>query len=201
MKEIFVADLASFENQIVTSFFVVASRQLRGRKDGGQYLAVTLVDRTGQVESRMWDNFSPVLDDFDQGDVVKIRGEVSRYNSRFQITLEKIRRALQEEVDWSDFLPQTSLNVDELWSTLNSYVDSFSNVHLQALLRAFLDDEQIAQALRQAPAAKSLHHAWLGGLLFPCWGSATSPRSTIPRSTGTCSSPARCFTILENSRN
>jgi 3'-5' exoribonuclease len=58
MKEIYVADVAKFENQAVVSFFAVASKQLRSRKDGGQYMALTLGDRTGQIESRMWDNFA-----------------------------------------------------------------------------------------------------------------------------------------------
>ena len=54
MKEIYVADLGKFENQAIVAFFAVTTRQLRSRKDGGQYLALTLGDRTGQVESRMW---------------------------------------------------------------------------------------------------------------------------------------------------
>ena len=69
MKEISVADLAKFENQAVVAFFAVTSKQLRSRKDGGQYLAVTLSDRTGQVESRMWDNFAEIAAGFEQGDV------------------------------------------------------------------------------------------------------------------------------------
>ena len=165
MKDVFVADLAKFDNQKVDSFFSVTSKQLRSRKDGGQYLALMLGDRTGQVESRMWDNFSAHLDGFKQGDIVKVRGEVSRYNGRFQLTLDKIRCAEQAEADLSDFLPQTACDVDELWSKLDHCVESISDPHLKALLRAFLADEQIARAFRQAPAAKSLHHAWLGGLL------------------------------------
>ena len=74
MKEIYVADLAKFENQAVVSFFAVTSRQVRSRKDGGgQYMALTLGDRTGQIESRMWDNFADAVW-FEQGDVVKVRG-------------------------------------------------------------------------------------------------------------------------------
>lgn len=165
MKDIYVADVSKFENQLIVSFFAVASKQLRSRKDGGQYLALLLSDRTGQLECRMWENFAGTLGDFEQGDIVKIRGEVSRYNGRFQLTLDKIRRASEEEFEAADYLPRTLFNVDDLWSQLNGYVDGFSNRHLKALLRAFLDDEAIAKAFRQAPAAKGLHHAWLGGLL------------------------------------
>ena len=99
MKELYVADVAKFENQIVVGFFAVLTRQLRSRKDGGQYLAATLGDQTGQVESRMWDNFTDSSASFEEGDIVKVKGEVCRYNGRVQLNLEKVRRANPEEFD------------------------------------------------------------------------------------------------------
>ncbi len=165
MKDVYVADVGRFENQAIISYFVVASKQLRSRKDGGHYLALTLADRTGLIECRMWENFADSAGEFEQGSIVKIRGEVSRYNGRFQLSLDKIRRAADEEIELADYLPRTLLNIDELWAKLDGYVESFLNPHLKALLRAFLDDEEMAKAFRHAPAAKSLHHAWLGGLL------------------------------------
>ncbi len=165
MKEIYVADVAKFENQAVIAFFAVTSKQLRSRKDGGQYMAVTLGDRTGQIESRMWENFAEAAPGFEQGDVVKVRAEVCRYNGRLQLNLEKLRRATADEFELADFVPQTRKNVEELWSSLVRSVDSFSDLWLQALVRSFLEDAVIAAAFREAPAAKSLHHAWMGGLL------------------------------------
>jgi 3'-5' exoribonuclease len=165
MKEIYVADVGKFENQAVVAFFAVTSKQLRSRKDGGQYMAVTLGDRTGQIESRMWDNFTEVAPGFEQGDVVKVRAEVCRFNGRFQLNLEKLRRATPDEFELADYVPQTRKDVEELWSTLVRMVDSFSDLWLQALVRSFLEDPVIAAAFREAPAAKTLHHAWLGGLL------------------------------------
>jgi 3'-5' exoribonuclease len=165
MKEIYVADVAKFENQAVVAFFAVTSKQLRSRKDGGQYMAVTLGDRTGQIESRMWDNFADVAAAFEQGDVVKVRAEVCRYNGRLQLNLEKLRRAGPEEFELADYVPHTRKDVGELWSALVRSVDSFTDPWLQALVRSFIDDPAFAVAFREAPAAKSLHHAWLGGLL------------------------------------
>lgn len=166
MKEIYVADVGKFENQAVVAFFAVASKQVRSRKDGtGQYLALTLGDRTGQIESRMWENFADAAAGFEQGDVVKVRAEVCRYNGRLQLNLDKLRVASADEVELADYVPHTQKDVEELWSTLVRTVDSFSDLSLRALLRSFLDDPAFASAFRQAPAAKSLHHAWLGGLL------------------------------------
>jgi 3'-5' exoribonuclease len=165
MKEIYVEDVAKFENQAVVSFFAVTSKQLRSRKDGGQYMALTLGDRTGQIESRMWDNFADAAAGFEQGDVVKVRAEVCRFNGRLQLNLEKLRLANADEFDLTDYVPRTRKDVEELWSALVRSVDSFSDLSLQALVRSFLDDPVFAAAFREAPAARSLHHAWLGGLL------------------------------------
>ena len=128
MKEPYVAELAKFENQSIVSFFVVTAKQLRSRKDGGQYMAVTLGDRTGQVESRMWENFADSAAGFEQGDVVKVRAEVCRYNGRFQLNLEKLRRAAADEFELADYVPHTRKDVEELWSSLGRFVDSFSNL-------------------------------------------------------------------------
>jgi 3'-5' exoribonuclease len=165
MKEIYVADLGKFENQPIVSYFAVTTRHLRSRKDGGQYLALTLGDRTGQVESRMWENFADSVSTFEEGDVVKVRGEVCRYNGKVQINLEKLRLANAEEFELADYVPRTQQDVEQMWSKLVSCVDSFTDSDLQSLLRAFLDDPIFATAFREAPAARSLHHAWLGGLL------------------------------------
>lgn len=165
MKDIFIADLARFEDQTVTAFFAAAMKSLRDKKDGGKYLALVLTDRTGSMEARMWDNAAEASPEFEQGDVVKLKGQVCRYQERLQIKVERIRAASDGEYDPVDFLPQTSKDVDALWAELNGCVESFRDPHLKALLRSFLDDPEIAAAFRQAPAAKAMHHAWLGGLL------------------------------------
>ncbi len=163
MKDLYIADLAKFENQLVTGFFAVTMKQVRSKKDGAPYFALTFCDRTGQIESRMWETAG--AQEFAAGDVVKLRGQVSRYQDKLQLTLDKIRRADPAEYELGDFVPKTSRDVEELWAELNGHVASFTNPHLQSLLRAFLDDPEISEALKAAPAAKSMHHAWIGGLL------------------------------------
>lgn len=163
MKDLYIADLAKFENQAVTGYFAVTAKQTRSKKDGAPYFALTFSDHTGQIEARMWD--AAGADEFAPGDVVKLRGQVSRYQDKLQLTIEKVRKAEPAEYDLGDFVPKTSRDVEELWAELNGYVASFTNPHLQALLQAFLNDPEISAALRAAPAAKSMHHAWIGGLL------------------------------------
>lgn len=163
MKEPMVADLASRENQGITGFFAAGSKQARTKKDGTRYFAMTLCDRTGAIEARVWD--ADDAGDFEPGDVVKVRGQVCRYNEKLQVNVDKIRRASANEYELSDFLPQSERNAEEMWAELQAWVASFTDADFKALLEAFLTDAEIAAALRQAPAARGLHHAWIGGLL------------------------------------
>ncbi len=173
MKEVFANDLARFENQSITGFFVAANRQLRTTASGSGYLSMTLCDSTGQLEARMWEPEG--AGEFASGDVVKIRGLVCRYQEKLQLKIDKLRRAdlgdLEKpgpdanEYDLGDFLPKTSFDVEELWARLTGYVQSFTDGDLRALMQLFLSDPAISGPLRVAPAAKALHHAWIGGLL------------------------------------
>src|SRR6266576_1734849 len=165
MKDCFLADCAQHENKVLTSSFVVVSKQVKPKKTGEPYLALTLGDRTGQMEAKMWDNVEDALDAFEQEDFIKIKGLLNKYKNRFQITIHKLRRLGDSEVDFADYLPKTTKDIGELWQTLAGFVAGFQDPHLKALVEAFMSDQEIAEAYRTAPAAKSLHHAYIGGLL------------------------------------
>jgi len=166
MKDFFIADAAHFENQPITSFFVIAAITARDKKgSAGQYLALTLADKSGQFEARMWEDFADVLQTCAAGCYVKVQGQVSKYQGKFQITLTKMRLATASEIDTADFIPTTQYDIPSMAAELRSYVDAFSNPHLRRLVFAFLDDPQLGPAFLEAPAAKRLHHAWIGGLL------------------------------------
>ncbi len=165
MKEFFLSDCPQFENKIITSSFVVTTKQVKPKKSGEPYLALTLADRGGQIEAKMWDNVEEALDSFEQEDFLKVKGLLNKYKNRFQITIHKLRRLSDSEVDFADYLPKTTKDVDELWRTLGDFVISFQDPHLRALVQAFMADPEIAAAYRNAPAAKTLHHAYIGGLL------------------------------------
>jgi 3'-5' exoribonuclease len=165
MKEFFLSDCVQFENRTFDTNFVVAAKQVKNKKDGAPYLALTLADRSGQIDAKMWDNCAEAIATIEQDDFVKVRGLLNKYNNKFQFTIHKIRKCDESEVDPGDYLPKTSKNIDELWARLGDYVDSFTDPHLKSLLRLFMADEEMARAYRTAPAAKTLHHAFIGGLL------------------------------------
>ena len=167
MKDIYIADLAKFdEGKLFDGYFLVLSKQQRSTKANKPYLNLILGDKTGQLEGRIWEPGDPrIAKDFDRGDIVKARGSASRFDDRLQMKIDQLRLAQPSEVDKTDLLPSTTFDVAMLWSQLQGFAESLTNPDLKRLLGALLDDPALAQAFREAPAAKQLHHAWLGGLL------------------------------------
>jgi 3'-5' exoribonuclease len=165
MKDFYVCDAAQHENKVIISSFVVAVKQVKPRKSGEPYLALTLADRSGQIEAKMWDNVGDCIDGFEQDQFIKVKGLINKYNQRFQLTIHKLRRLHESEIDFADYLPKTDKSIDELWRTLEQFVAGFQDPHLKALVQAFMADPEISAAYRSAPAAKTLHHAYIGGLL------------------------------------
>jgi 3'-5' exoribonuclease len=165
MKEFFLSECVQQENKVITSSFVCISKQVKPKKTGEPYLALTLGDRSGQIEAKMWDNVEEAIDAFEQDDFVKIKGLLNKYKNRFQITIHKLRKLGEVEVDFADYLPKTTKDIGELWQTLAGFIETFKNPYLKTLVESFMADPEIAEAYRNAPAAKTLHHAYIGGLL------------------------------------
>ena len=165
MKEFYIRDAAQQENKTVNTSFVVSNKQIKSKKSGEPYLDLTLMDRTGTIQAKMWDNVKECADAFEQDDIVKIKGLINKYNQRWQLTVHTIHKVDEAEVDFSDYLPKTSKDIDELWRALGEFVASIGEPHLRHLLELFMADPEIARAYRNAPAAKTMHHACIGGLL------------------------------------
>jgi len=165
MKDFYISSATEQENKVITSSFVVAVKQVKAKKSGEPYLALVLCDRTGQLEAKMWDNVDGVIEAFDQDDFIKVKGLLNKYNGRFQLTVHKLRKLEDGEVDPSDYLPKCPRDVEELWRELKGFIAGFQNPYLKGVVEAFLNDPEIAPAYKTAPAAKTLHHAYIGGLL------------------------------------
>jgi 3'-5' exoribonuclease len=167
MKDIYVSDLMGFdEGKLFDGFFLVLAKQQRTTKQNKAYLHLTLGDKSGQIEARVWELADPrITKDFNRGDMVKVRGSISRYDDRAQMKVDQLRKAQAGEADKLDMLPATSQDVGALWRQLEASVEGLANADLKRLLQALLADTELAQAYREAPAARQLHHAWLGGLL------------------------------------
>ncbi len=166
MKEFFLTDAAKHRGKNIRSHFLIAQKQLRDRNDGnGKYLSLTLCDRTGRLDGRVWDNAEVLAAKFEQNDFVDVKACVDEFNGKLQLRVFEIVRLELREIDLGDFQRKTTRDIDSLWSELRRTVDSFGNADLKRLVFAFLDDPEIAALYKAAPAAKFMHHAWIGGLL------------------------------------
>ena len=163
MKSPFVNELEP--NRVITASFLVQSKEIRQKKTGEYYLSLMLSDRTGELDARMFDNVAEVMDTFDRDDFVKVKGLVQIFHNRPQLSIHKLRRMEDSEADFADYFPVSRRDPGEMWSELRGIVARIGNSHLRGLLEALLDDEEIAARYRRAPAAKQIHHAFLGGLL------------------------------------
>jgi 3'-5' exoribonuclease len=163
MKSPYVNELEP--NRVITTSFLVHSKEIRQKKSGELYLSLILGDRTGELDAKMWDNVSDVIDGFDRDDFVKVKGLIQVFHNRPQLTVHKMRRMDDSEIDFADYFPSSRRDPAVMWEELRGIVGSMGNPHLKALLDAFLSDEDIAARFRRAPAAKHIHHAYLGGLL------------------------------------
>jgi 3'-5' exoribonuclease len=163
MKSPYVNELEP--NKVITTSFLVHSKEIRQKKTGEPYLSLLLADRTGELDAKMWDNVAEIIDDFDRDDFVKAKGMLQVFHNRPQLTIHKLRRLDESEIDFGDYFPSSRRDSAEMWSELRGIVAGIGNPHLRGLLDALLDDEEIARRIRRAPAAKQIHHAYLGGLI------------------------------------
>ncbi len=164
LKTICVAGLVP--EQAITCFFLVWDKEIRtGQQSGKAYLRLSLGDRTGVIEARMWEGFEESAATFGRDDFVKVQGRVEQYRGRNQLIIEKVRLAHDGEVKPEDFLPRTSEDIEQLYSRLCEFVAAIRNPWLNRLVSSVVEDPEIVSRLKRAPAAKSMHHAYIGGLL------------------------------------
>ena len=163
MEKIFINQLQT--NQTISTTFLVKSKELRNKKTGGQFALITLADRTGDIMGQWWDNFEDSIDTFERDDIVFVRGLVNSYRNHLQISIHRMRPCQPQEVDLGHYFPTTHFNVDEMFDELMRFVAGFSNPWLRRLMGSIFADEETVRKFKRAPAAKTMHHPYLGGLL------------------------------------
>jgi 3'-5' exoribonuclease len=163
MKSPYISELQA--NQTVHGIFLVLQKEIRQKKSGEPYLSITLADRTGELDAKMFDNASEFLETFESDDFVRVKGLLQVFHNRPQLSLHKIHSVPESEVDTADFFPVSKRDRDEMFRELQQWIAGVTNPHIKKLLEAIFTDESIAAPYRSAPAAKTVHHNWIGGLI------------------------------------
>lgn len=149
----------------VVSVFLVKEKITAMAKNGKPYLNLRLMDKSGEVDGKLWDNVEELSVLFDRDDFIAVRAKAATYLGKMQLVISDMKKVPDSEVDLSDFLPQTARDIAEMEGELASVVASLKDENLRLLMDAFLSDSTFMAGYRTAPAAKGMHHVYLGGLL------------------------------------
>lgn len=151
---------------LIDDVFVLAEKSIGRKKNGDSFLNFSFADRTGDIRGVAWDNVEEINGAAVSGAFVRVTGAVSEYRGGLQVTVRGVVRCEVETVDPSDFLPVTARNPDRMFERLKRTVaECVRDPHIKRLLEAFWADEEFVRRFKTAPAAKKMHHAYIGGLL------------------------------------
>jgi 3'-5' exoribonuclease len=163
LKKKCVADIK--DRDMVDAIFLVKDKILAMAKNGKPYLTLKLMDKSGEVDAKVWDNADEVGSLFDKNDFLSVRAKASVYLGKMQLILSDLKLVPEDQVDLADFLPETDRDINLMVEELKALVASLNDLDLKRLLNAFFGDPELLAQFRVAPAAKGMHHVYLGGLL------------------------------------
>lgn len=164
MKQKYISEY--IPNEPVDEVFLVSRKELRPKKNGGEYLFVVLNDRSGKISAFMWGNVEVFQNAFQVNDFVKVSGVTKEYNRSLQVTLHKVQRLSPDELDLMDFIPSAQHDLEEIFEEFWGLLErEITEPNLRQLMHNIFHDEQLGPRFRECPAAKSMHHAYLGGLM------------------------------------
>jgi 3'-5' exoribonuclease len=169
-----IADLA--ENRVVEGTYAVARKERRRTRTGSDYLALELVDPSGKIEARVWNDVELLDARFGEGDAVRVLGRVDRFRDRLQLEVRSLEAA--EGQDAAELTPAMRRDADELDGFLEFLGGEIAHAGLKTLVRRFLADEPFRSRLRELPASPETHHVYAGGLLEHTVAVATLCRET-----------------------
>lgn len=163
------------EGDLVEEVFQVKRKGFHTSQNGNPYLSLRLSDRTGEIEGRLWSTGSSSTGSFGgkgieewtknltEGDFLKIKGKVVTYKGQLQLNIKEMN--IVHEVDIKEFLPSSSRDAGEMAEELRGYTGTINDPYFRKLLDSFFNDEKFMALFKKAPAAKEVHHVYLGGLL------------------------------------
>lgn len=164
MKKQFINKLSPGDR--VDDIFILSEKTMSQKKNGDNFLNFTFSDKTGDIKGVAWDNVDHIAASAKSGDFVKVQAGVSDYRGKLQLTVKELQFCYLESVDPADFLPVTKRNPDKMFERLKKTADEFvTDKYLSQLLQNFWDDKDFVTKFKKAPAAKKMHHAFIGGLL------------------------------------
>ncbi len=179
LKKIYVNQIR--ERDKIESIFLVRDKITAMAKNGKPYMTLKLMDCTGEVEARIWDRVDEFSSCFAKDDFIQVNAKASVYMGKMQLVVQDLRQIEEQSVVLADFLPVSQRDQAQMRQELDTLLDSITDPHIAALLRSFFDDGDFYKKYSLAPAAKGMHHVYLGGLLEHSLAVATLAVDIAPR--------------------
>ena len=153
------------EDDRIHGSYLAKAKKMGQTKRGDPFLSVTLSDRTGDMEARVWERAVELSALFKEGDILQVEGHASSYRNQIQLTLSDITRLPEPEEDPAIFLESAPGNINEMMASLRAIIKETGDTDLKDLSDRFLSDRPFLELFKNAPAAKNFHHNYIGGLL------------------------------------
>ena len=160
----YIRELAEGNN--IQGIYLCKHKLSTETKNGKPYDSLILQDKTGTLDGKVWEPYSPGIGDYEAGDYIEVVGEVITFNNAKQAKISRIRKCQEGEYDPADYLPCTKKDIGKMYEQVVSYIDSIQNAYLKKLLQSiFIEDETFVDTFKKSSAAKTVHHGFIGGLL------------------------------------
>ncbi len=162
-KRVFIEEIAAGHH--VNDIFVLAEKNMAHKRDGNAYLNVTFADKTGRIKGVVWDNVEPIAAAAEAGDFVRVAATAGEFRGALQMVVKSLAAVEPDSVRPEDFIAATTRNVKQMFERLTGLTDAMQPGPLRDLMAAFWADDDLVAQFKRAPAAKLMHHAYIGGLL------------------------------------
>jgi 3'-5' exoribonuclease len=162
-KNKFVNDISAGDG--FSDVFVLAEKSMAHKRDGNAFLTVVLADNSGRIKGVVWDNVAQIASSAKTGDFVRINAHAGEYRGMLQLVVKSMSAVPAGDVTPEDFLPSSTRDADKMFERLKALTDTIASPGLRSLMDACWSDADLLRRFKRAPAAKKMHHAYLGGLI------------------------------------
>ena len=153
------------EGERISEVYLCRHKQTAMTKAGKPYDSLTLQDKTGTLDAKIWDVSSNGIEEFDSLDYIYVMGDVTSFQGSLQLNVKRVKKMAESDVNPADYLPVSEYNIEEMYQKLLAYIDQMKHPYLKQLAESFFKDADFAKRFQFHSAAKSVHHGCVGGLL------------------------------------
>lgn len=153
------------EGERINEIYLCKNKQPSVTKAGKPFVSLTMQDKTGTLDAKIWDPSSLGIEDFEKLDYLNVVGDVTSFQGALQLNIKRIRKAQPGEYDPKEYLPVSKYDADQMYAELMELIYRIENPHLKELTMGFFENTTFQEAFKFHSAAKTMHHGFVGGLL------------------------------------